>query len=86
MCAGRSICSWTARPPELRAPNKTESAILSAAILVYLLSIGPAYRLMRNGRIGKTAFDRTYGPVIWLHDTSALKMPIESYVKLWEIR
>lgn len=61
-------------------------ALLIALPLVYALSVGPmAYLLDKfhapmTWRVYVVAF---YQPVIWLHDNTSLKKPIEDYINWW---
>ncbi len=58
---------------------------LFAVPLLYVLSIGPAVALIiraQDQRIVRV-FERIYAPVIWLHDHTLLKEPLEAYVESW---
>jgi hypothetical protein len=55
--------------------------------LLYVLSIGPAARLMKGSPARFTMQLRAfYYPVIWLHDHTVLKKPLEVYVALWGVK
>jgi hypothetical protein len=51
--------------------------------LLYLLSIGPAIKYL-SGTPFTDTLEILYAPVIWLHENTLLKEPLEEYVKLWE--
>jgi hypothetical protein len=53
-------------------------------MLLYVLSIGPVVRFTPMGNRG--ALRQFYSPVIWLHDNTFLRKPLEAYVQLWGIR
>lgn len=61
-------------------------ALLIVLPLVYGLSVGPLGYLLEKFHAPMTwrpyvgAF---YHPVIWLHDNTPLKKPIEDYTKWW---
>jgi hypothetical protein len=60
-----------------------------AAALLYGLSIGPAYRAAGAGG-GTTAgaapsLARFYTPVRWLHAHTALRRPLEAYLRWWGV-
>ncbi len=61
---------------------------LFAVPLLYVLSIGPAAVLIipaQDQRIVRV-FERIYAPVIWLHDHTLLKEPLEAYVESWGVK
>jgi hypothetical protein len=50
--------------------------------VLYVLSIGPVIAITQN----KPAYSfvrNFYAPVIWLHNNTVLKGPLEMYAKLW---
>lgn len=57
--------------------------LLACLPLFYLLSIGPVGALTKNrpGALGPAR--KVYYPVIWLHDHTFLKTPLETYARLW---
>jgi hypothetical protein len=59
--------------------------LLSAALpFVYVLSIGPVGAITKSGSGTTLGNVRTfYAPVIWLHDRTPLKRPLEIYAALW---
>jgi len=62
------------------------SAVIAVVIVVpvlYVLSIGPAAGLARRFGVAKGPLTTLYAPVIWLHDHTPLKRPLEWYVDLW---
>lgn len=56
--------------------------------VLYVLSIGPAAALVSRTNNGRDAgvLTKIYAPVIWLHDHTILKKPLEAYVKLWGVK
>jgi hypothetical protein len=60
-------------------------AILLVLPVVYVLSIGPVVALATAAGIDPTGLKVIYAPVIWLHDHTALKEPLEWYVGLWGV-
>jgi hypothetical protein len=58
--------------------------LVAAAPLLYILSIGPVGALTKNKPTSTVNMVRkVYYPVIWLHDHTPLKGPIEAYANLW---
>ncbi len=55
------------------------SAIVAWSFL-YVVSIGPVAAL---NEFGFAMFDTVYAPVIWLHDATSLKEPLNKYAELW---
>jgi hypothetical protein len=58
---------------------------LTLALLpvAYLLSFGPAdYAVKYTGR-GVKALMTVYAPVVWLHDHTVLREPLEWYAEFW---
>lgn len=52
--------------------------------LLYVLSIGPVGALTKSGSNNVLAWVRgIYAPVVWLHDHTLLKKPLEAYARLW---
>ena len=53
---------------------------------LYILSIGPvgAARNHVNLDISVDELRSFYGPVIWLHDNTFLKQPLEWYADAWD--
>ena len=53
------------------------------ALVVYALSIGPAWWLGMNGYISIGALDTIYFPIGYLTQNTFLREPIEWYLGLW---
>lgn len=51
--------------------------------LLYVLSIGPVALLYTKYNWNSDVPEKVYAPVIWLHDHTPLKRPIERYVEVW---
>jgi hypothetical protein len=59
-------------------------ALIVSAPLFYALSVGPVGALTKNMPSSKTKMVRRfYYPLIWLHDNTPLRRPIEVYCALW---
>ncbi len=54
-----------------------------AAPLLYILSIGPVLRFGGKTLLSLEVVEVIYAPVIWLHDHTPLKKPLEWYVDWW---
>ena len=68
-----------------RKPN--HGGIVAAIVLLpvfYLLSFAPVIKLI-HPYVRSSTLRQIYFPVIWLHDHTLLKKPLEQYVKLWGI-
>ena len=71
------------------SPRRRGWTLWTAAALVllpalYLLSIGPAFRLLGRGRIPEAAIEQAYYPILWLgqhNDTFSVIMGW--YADLW---
>lgn len=61
---------------------------LAVVPLLYVLSIGPAAAWVSrsNNGLGADVLTKVYAPVIWLHDHTVLKEPLEAYVELWGVK
>ncbi len=57
--------------------------MLFLAPVLYVLSIGPVVALVQQTGQSHDAVEAIYAPVIWLHDHTPLKEPLERYGKLW---
>lgn len=72
---------------EERKPAPQFGVVVSAigvAVLVYVLSIGPACWLVERGHVSRDLGEKVYFPLIWAHDRSeTFGWVIESYVELW---
>lgn len=51
--------------------------------VLYVLSIGPVAALSTRTGLNPDSLRNFYGPVIWLHDNTPLKVPLEKWVELW---
>jgi len=50
---------------------------------IYILSIGPVALLSKKTGGPRQTIRNLYFPVIWLHEHTPLKRPLEIYVSLW---
>ena len=50
----------------------------------YVLSIGPVISLSHS-HVRHSTLRLIYYPVLWLHDHTVLKKPLEDYGKLWGV-
>jgi hypothetical protein len=57
-----------------------------AVLLLYVLSIGPVVKFASKNGINRNTLVTFYRPVIWLHDHTFLKKPLEAYVELWGVK
>jgi hypothetical protein len=53
--------------------------------LIYAASVGPVARLAKELKVEEEPVRIFYGPLIWLHDHTLLKEPLEQYGRLWGI-
>lgn len=60
-------------------------AAVFVAVLLYVLSVGPAVLLSIKTGDGGRSIRIFYAPVIWLHENTPLKKPIEAYLFLWGV-
>jgi len=65
--------------------------LIAAAISVlgslYVLSIGPAAWLVKVSGGGQDSVETVrscYAPIVWFHENTSLKGPLETYVKFFE--
>lgn len=72
--------------------TKSHSRTLSVAIgllfalpLVYILSVGPVALCCAKMHVDTEMVRQVYIPVIWLHDHTVLKKPLEMYLDLWGV-
>lgn len=62
----------------------TVLAILFGVLLLYVLSIGPARRLVNNGHISVETADKVNFPVMWIyHRSETFKSVLDWYGRLW---
>ena len=58
--------------------------VLVCLPVLYVLSIGPVVAVTKNKTVPSTnAIKRFYAPVIWLHNHTFMKEPLEVYAGLW---
>jgi hypothetical protein len=57
--------------------------MLLFAPVFYVLSIGPVVAMVQQTGQSHDAVEAIYAPVIWLHDHTPLKEPLERYGELW---
>lgn len=58
---------------------------LIALPIVYVLSIGPVAMITQNNPREAAAARKVYAPVIWLHENTPLRKPLEVYVSLFGV-
>ena len=58
---------------------------LIALPIVYILSIGPVAMITKNNPREAAAMRKVYAPVIWLHEYTVLRKPLELYVSLFGV-
>jgi hypothetical protein len=51
--------------------------------VLYVLSIGPVVAVLEKMGAGHEMAEVFYAPVIWLHDHTLLKEPLEAYAQMW---
>lgn len=76
---------------ESREPRNRDSLFAALAILVmlvvfYFASVGPVVMLSEQSGIGRNAVRVVYAPLVWLHDKTPLKKPLEWYVGLFGVK
>ncbi len=53
--------------------------------IFYVVSVGPAAALLPTlPHESEEILKKIYGPVIWLHEETPLRSPLEKYVEWWE--
>ncbi len=74
--------------PDSRGSSGWFIIFLVVVPLLYVLSIGPVAALVSRSNNGASAgtLRKIYAPVIWLHDHTVLKKPLEAYVELWGVK
>lgn len=55
--------------------------LISAGL--YVLSIAPVAAVAEQLDLPRDSVKRVYAPVIWLHDHTPLRKPLEWYMELW---
>ncbi len=64
--------------------NSVEVVLVCVLLpVLYVLSIGPVVWLVKKLNWPDELFERFYQPVVWLHDNTALKVPLEWYSNLF---
>lgn len=59
-------------------------AVIILLPVLYVLSIGPVAVIVdKTGIMPPSNIRRFYHPVIWLHDNTPLRKPLEAYLRLW---
>ncbi len=56
---------------------------ISAWLYFYVLSIGPFIAFDERVNLDNEVVRFVYAPVVWLHDTTPRKEPLEQYARLW---
>jgi hypothetical protein len=54
--------------------------------LFYVLSIGPVAAVAKRSGSRGTAMTQFYAPIIWLHNNTFLRKPLEAYLDLWGVK
>lgn len=57
--------------------------VVLVLLVFYVLSIGPVAALVQGNEDATARVRVFYAPLIWLHDNTPLKTPLEKYVELW---
>jgi hypothetical protein len=74
-------------PEDEQTPERSGLTWLVGAVfmfVLYVLSIGPVVALNKSKPVTSlNAIRQVYFPVIWLHDHTALKGPLDAYARLW---
>jgi hypothetical protein len=65
------------------------AAVVVASCLIYILSIGPVAAAMAWREVGAddpvgVCLHTFYSPIVYLHDHTRLRGPVEQYVNWWE--
>ena len=70
------------------APNSSSSNRLVLIIVLlpvlYLLSVGPAIRYQRSLLWAQPFLEKFYSPLLWLHENTLLRAPLDAYARLWD--
>lgn len=62
------------------------AAVLLLLPLVYVCSIGPVARTVDALGWSRQPAKQFYAPVIWLHDHTPLRRPLELYLAAWGVK
>ena len=54
-----------------------------AAVVLYVLSVGPASLIADKYPATMGVLNAFYAPIIWLHANTFLEKPLDVYVELW---
>ena len=54
-------------------------------LFLYVFSLGPVSLIAEKTKVNPAVLRQIYAPVIWLHDHTVLKKPLEAYVRLWGV-
>jgi hypothetical protein len=78
----------TDQNPESKGSSGWFPVFVLVAPLLYVLSIGPVVAIAErtNSTQSLELLKIVYAPVIWLHDHTFLKEPLEAYVALWGVK
>jgi hypothetical protein len=72
------------------AHEKTSRAgylwIIFGVIFAYPLSIGPVFAIAQRTSMDVEWLEEVYTPIIWLHEHTIFKRPLELYVELWGVK
>jgi len=73
------------RNEQKAATGPLVAAILLAVVLsvCYVLSIGPASRLVSRERLNLRVYKVVYAPLFWCRRSKVCNQLLESYVDLW---
>ena len=61
-------------------------ALVIAVPALYVLSVGPVGMLVEKGHLGQTTagvLEGLYAPLVWLHEHTPLRRPLDWYARLW---
>ena len=58
-------------------------SLLMLVPLLYVLSMGPVVAIVGKNQANVATIRAIYGPVIWLHEHTPLKEPLELYAHMW---
>ncbi len=62
---------------------------LGVAVLVYVLSVGPVVLVLDKMRwlnrpATEAALNKVYAPLVWAHEHTPLRKPLDWYIALWD--
>ena len=70
--------------PERNRDGMPHWALFLVALpMLYVLSTGPAALIVKKTGLPAEHFRTFYAPLAWLHKHTALRHPLDWYVKLW---